>query len=297
VTDAAGVREGGWGWAADMIDFDNDGDLDIAHTNGMTISPVDQSVLFENTGDRLNPSFTNNATTLGITDTGQGRGLLTMDYDRDGDLDIFIVNYDSAPILYRNDDVNTNDWLRVKTIGTSSNRDGIGAYITVTPDLADPNVSYVTEIDGSSNYLAQSEMVAHFGLGEVALDTIDQIEVVWPSGYTQVFSDVTANQLVVITEGLLADCNGDDQVDSSDLFDWSLKYGLSSGATPQDGDVDRDGDVDGNDFLIWQQQFGMSIVSGIVQTGLPLVPVPEPSALVLAITTVSGRLLSLRRRV
>ena len=297
-TDATGVREGGWGWGADVIDFDNDGDLDIAHTNGMTIVADDQSVLFENTGDRANPSFVNNATTLGIVDNGQGRGLLTMDYDRDGDLDLFIVNYDSAPILYRNDDVNTNDWLRIRTVGNSGNRDGIGAYITVTPDLTDPNVFYVTEIDGSSNYLAQSEAIAHLGLGELDPNSIDQIEVDWPSGYKQVFTDVAPNQLVLIIEGLVADFNDDDRVGQLDLDLWEQGYGISGGATAADGDADRDGDVDGNDLLIWQRQHGRLVVSGIVEIGTPLQAVPEPSAFVLSTVTLSvaGLLARTRRR-
>lgn len=274
----AGVREGGWGWGAEAFDFDNDGDVDIAHTNGMGVADVDQSVLFYNIGGRTNPQFVKLSTALGVTDAGQGRGLLTFDYDRDGDEDMFIVNFGSAPILYRNNGGNAKDWLQVRTIGTVSNRDGVGAYLKVTPDLDNPSVFYVAEIDGSSTYLAQSEMIAHFGLGNV--DVIDQIEVTWPSGYEQLFSGVAANQRITITEGLTADFDGDDDVDLADLAGWSAHAETSSAATPGDGDADRDGDVDGDDFLTWQRQLGRSVDSGLSIAAVQ-VAVPEPASMLL----------------
>ena len=91
----------------------------------------DDTTLRRNNGDG---TFTDVSVASGITDTGQGRGLLRLDYDMDGDLDILIANYGAAPILYRNDGGNDANWLRVKTEGTISNRDGIGAFIKVTPD-------------------------------------------------------------------------------------------------------------------------------------------------------------------
>ncbi|MCA9261646.1 MAG: VCBS repeat-containing protein, partial [Planctomycetales bacterium] len=86
-TDATGVREGGWGWAADFFDFDNDGDLDLAQANGMTIGTSSQAdaVFFRNDGDPKRPHFVEVAAELGLAAQEQGRGLLTFDYDRDGD--------------------------------------------------------------------------------------------------------------------------------------------------------------------------------------------------------------------
>ena len=281
-TDATntGVREGGWGWGTESLDFDNDGDLDIAMTNGMTFVPSDQSVLFENTGTRTSPSFVDRSSTHGITDAGQGRGLLDFDYDRDGDLDLFVVNYDSAPILYRNDSSNSNAWLQVATVGSQSNRDGIGTIITVTPDSdSEPEVFYVAEIDGSSNYLSQSESLAHIGLGDV--ESLDVVHLLWPSGYEQTFSNVDVNQRLAIVEGLLADFDQNDSVNQLDLSIWRTGYGSQIAAVP-DGDADRDADADGRDFLYWQQQAGMSVASGIAITGA-LIAIPEPSSLVLTI--------------
>jgi hypothetical protein len=289
------VRLGGWGWGADALDYDNDGDLDIAHTNGFSIAPIDQTRLFKNVGTRTAPQFVDMATPLGVTDDAQGRGLLTFDYDRDGDVDFFIVNNNTTPILYRNDGGSTaGDWLQVRTVGVESNRDGVGAFITVTPDLSAAQTFYVAEIDGSNNYLGQSELIAHFGLGEI--DAIDQIDVEWPSGYVQRFTDVAPNQLVTITEGLLADFNHDDQVDGDDLLKWKTDFG-ASGGSPSPCDADRDGDVDGADFLKWQRELGRSVVSGLVgapAVGLAaVVPEPESSLLLLALACV---VLSLARR-
>jgi hypothetical protein len=280
VTSAAGVREGGWGWGAEAFDFDHDGLIDIFHTNGYSIAPVDQTIVFHNVGTRTTSQFANVADQVGVTDAQQGRGLLTFDYDRDGDLDVFIVNYSTPPILYRNDaGAFLGDWLEVRAIGTESNRDGVGAFITLTPDASQPDAFIVAEIDGSSNYLGQSEGIAHFGLGQ--LDAIDQIDVLWPSGYLQRFTNVAPNQLVTITEGLLADFNGDDRVDGDDLAMWRLHDGMASGATPADGDADRDGDVDGADLLAWQRTVGRSVKSGLAGA-TPLAAVPEPTCLALA---------------
>jgi len=100
---------------------------------------------------------------VGMTDEGSGRGLLTFDYDADGDLDLFVVNNAGSPVLYRNEMGHLNAWLRVKTQGTDSNRDGIGAMVLLWTDAAaQPQFS---EISAGSHFLGQSERTAHFGLG------------------------------------------------------------------------------------------------------------------------------------
>jgi hypothetical protein len=284
-TYAAGVREGGWGWGAEALDFDNDGDLDIAHTNGMGVWETDQTRFFYNLGSRTNPQYANLAGPLGVTDAGFGRGLLTLDYDRDGDQDMLIVNYASPPILYRNDGGNAKDWLEVRTVGASSNRDGVGAYLKVTPDLGAPDVYYVAEITASSTYLAQSEMVAHFGLGDVAI--IDQIDIAWPSGYTQSFTDVAPNQRITIAEGLVADFDGDDDVDMADLARWTSHAGMTGGAAPSLGDANRDGDVDGADFLVWQRELGRTVESGLSVSAPAQAAVPEASGLALVAAAIA----------
>ena len=226
----AGVRDAGWGWGTQMFDYDNDSDLDIVATNGYYLMydtwrfGTDQVKLFRNNGQGpISTTFTNVATNLGMTDTSQGRGLLTFDYDRDGDLDVFIVNNFQSPVLYRNDGGNLEgNWLQIETVGTMSNADGVGAFITVTPDLTQPNKKLVQEISLSSSFLSQSEPIAHFGLGS-STNLVDLLRVEWPaSGIVQEFYDIAVNQRLTITE-------------------------------PRSGDFDFDGDVDGRDFLVWQR--------------------------------------------
>lgn len=201
VTDAAGVRDGGWGWGTSFLDYDNDGDQDLIMTNGYPFDINyldDQMRLWRNDGG----TFTEIATGSGVTDTGQGRGLLTFDYDRDGDLDVFVVNNEDHPVLYRNDGGNDNDWLQIETEGTVSNRDGIGAFIKVILDQSDPDNFIVQHIDGGSNFLAQNEMIAHFGLGDLAagIETVDLVEIHWPSGIVQKLADVPLNSRFTAVE-------------------------------------------------------------------------------------------------
>jgi len=110
------------------------------------------------------------------------------------------------------------------------------------------------------------------------VDMIDRIDVEWPSGYTQQFTNVAPNQRITITEGLLADFDGSDQVDGGDLASWSVNLGLT-GAGGQRGDADRDGDVDGGDFLVWQRQLGRSVDSGLSLESVAAVPEPMGSLL------------------
>jgi len=214
-TDAAGVRDVGWGWGTSFLDYDNDGDLDLIATNGWENGYLDNdpTTLWQNNGG----VFTDVSTASGITDTDQGRGLLTLDYDNDGDLDVFIVNNGGQPILYENDASDTSDWLRIHTEGTESNRDGIGARITVDPDSTITGDEMTREIDGGSNFLSTSEMTAHFGLGAAA-GSVDTVTIRWPSGIQQMFFNVAANTELLAVEAYLAgDLNGDGFVGIDDL--------------------------------------------------------------------------------
>ncbi|MGI9242107.1 MAG: CRTAC1 family protein [Verrucomicrobiales bacterium] len=200
-TDIAGVRDGGWGWGTAFFDYDNDGDLDLAMTNGFetdrweTETPfnTDPTRLWRNDGD----TFTDVSSSVGISDTGTGKGLLVFDYDKDGDLDLFIVNNAGTPVLYRNDLTNGNHWLRVKARGQYSNRDGVGAVVTIGPGDGAP-VQH-REITGGSHFLTQSEKVAHFGLGSSA-EPVELVSVRWPSGIVQQFSDVAVDQVLEVIE-------------------------------------------------------------------------------------------------
>jgi hypothetical protein len=277
ITTAAGVRDAGYGWGTEMFDYDNDGDLDIIATNGYTDppAPADRVRFFENNGAAV---FTEKAIFLGITNIAQGRGLLTFDYDHDGDIDVFIVNNHDAPVLYRNDGGNANDWLKIKTIGTSSNAEGVGAVITVTPDLENPDAILVWEVTGSSTYLTQSEKTAHFGLGPNA-GSVDLIRIDWPaSGVVQQFTDIAPNQLLTIVEQL-PDFNSNGVVDAADYVVW--RKSLNSNVAPwTQGDGNGDGIVDELDYDLWRQSVGRAIFtasSGAVGSGQTAATVPEPT--------------------
>ncbi len=195
VTDAVGVRDTGWAWGTAFLDYDNDKDPDLVVTNGFFWRQGERTVLFRN-DDGV---FTDVSYETGVTDRGIGVGLLVFDYDNDGDIDIFIVNNQGHPVLYRNNGGNDNDWLRIKTVGTVSNRDGFGAFITVQPAISDPNILLVWEINSGNNFLGQDEAIAHFGLGPSA-GSVDLVTIEWPSGHVQEFEDVAANTLLVATE-------------------------------------------------------------------------------------------------
>jgi len=270
-TDAAGVRNSGWSWGTTFLDHDNDRDLDLFVTNGWDTTTADQSHLYRNNSGG---AFTDISTTAGVTDAAMGRALVSFDYDNDGDLDVYIANHGAKPVLYRNDGGNDNDWLRIKLQGTASNRNGLGAFITLDPDSGITGDELVREVNGGSTFLGHNELTAHFGLGSDAA-AVDQITIQWPSGAVQTLANVAVNQLLTVIEG----------------------------ATP--GDFDDDGDVDGRDFLVWQRGGSPTPVGAVDLTawkaGFPTAPPVSASAVPIPEPALSGMLVALaavrRRRV
>jgi hypothetical protein len=266
VTTAAGVRNSGtgdqlsWGWGTAFLDYDNDTDLDLAMTNGWVALGygADRTTLRRNNGDG---TFSDVSASSAITDTGQGRGLLRLDYDSDGDEDVLVVNHGAAPILYRNDGGNDANWLRVKTRGTASNRDGIGAKIRVVPDANHPEQFQVREVGSGDSYLSQSELTAHFGLGSYA-DTVDLVEIAWPSGILQRYLNMPVNQVFTAIERLPGDYDDDQAVTAADYIVWRESAGTTGAGLAADGTgaLGRpDGIVDEWDYLCWKANFGQSL--------------------------------------
>jgi hypothetical protein len=274
VTLEAGVRDSRFSWGTTFFDYDNDGDLDLTATNGYN-GPGwndDRTFLWRN-DDGV---YTDVSEALGVIDTLQGRGLIHLDYDADGDLDMVVVNNAAGPILYRNDGGNANHYLRIQPWGTVSNRDGIGAFITVTPDLAHPEERMVWEIDGGSSFVSQNERIAHFGLGDLA-ETVDLVTIRWPSGVVQQLTGVAIDSVLTVQEPLQGDFNDDGQVNAADLMDWQADFGAAGGNMA--ADCDFDGDVDGADFVVWQRRLGKS-ASAIAAPQ----SVPELSGAAIALT-------------
>ena len=274
VTEVAGVRDSRFSWGTTFFDYDNDGDADLAATNGYNGEGwVDDRTFLWRNDDGV---YTDVSDVSGITDTQQGRGLIHLDYDEDGDLDLLVVNNAAAPNLYRNDGGNANHYLRIKTEGTFSNRDGIGTWITVIPDLANPDHQLVWEIDGGSSFVSQSEHMAHFGLGSVA-DAVDLVRIQWPaSGIVQELRNVPPDQVLTVVERHPCDFNNDGQIDAADYVEWRKTLGQTV-AHATGADATGDGVIAAADYLLWQAHFGAPLgvgTGGAAVAGAQAVPEP-----------------------
>ncbi len=195
VSEQAGVRRGFWGWGACFADFDNDGDLDLFHTNGFTFSLADEfhddpSVLFLSNGDG---TFSERAADLGLVDAGQGRGIVCFDYDRDGDVDILVQDNGGPMRLYRNNGALAGHHLTVALSAPPPNSRGIGARVEVTS----AGVTRVGVLRAGSNYASQDPAELHFGLGDAT--TVEAIVVRRPGGQVSTFGPLGADQRVVLS--------------------------------------------------------------------------------------------------
>jgi hypothetical protein len=193
------------GFGALFLDFDNDARLDLAFANGhiMDNAPsvrsgatyAQRNLLFRNTG--TSPRFVEvgGTTGPGFALVKVSRGLVAGDIDNDGDLDLLVTNNGQTADLLRNDGGSHSNALLIRTIGTHSNRDGIGARIRVTTGTR----TQIRDVKAGSSYLGQNDLRLHFGLGAATM--AERLEVQWPSGQTEVIQNVAANQIVTIKEG------------------------------------------------------------------------------------------------
>ena len=131
----------------------------------------------------------------GFTLKKPGRSLSTADIDNDGDLDLLIGNVGQTPDLLRNDGGNRLNSLLIRTLGSKSNRDGIGARLK----LMVGGKVLIREVKAGCSYLSQSDLRVHFGMGQAG--RAQRLEIRWPSGTVDVLQDVEANQILTITEG------------------------------------------------------------------------------------------------
>jgi len=224
-TDAAGVRDGAWGWGAAFLDAENDGDLDLVMTNGVRFPGIDIDAPFEHDAMRLwrndGPgAMTELAAAAGLDDTESGKGLLVFDYDQDGDQDLFVVNAGGPARLFRNDSTPAGSWLRVRLVGRGSSSEGFGARVSVRVTPTSPWL--VREIGAATHYLGQSERVAHFGLGP-GVAQVARVVVRWPTGNRQFLEDVPAGRTLVVRELVPFACG---LLGPEPLAVWALALGL-----------------------------------------------------------------------
>jgi len=189
------------GWGGGFFDYDNDGDLDLFVASGHVFPGVERfdaatsykqrNLLFENDG---RGHFTAVAPTGALAVPGTGRGAAFGDWDDDGDLDVLVVQLDGPPVLLRNDGGNDRPWLKLRLVGHRSNRDGIGARVSLTAG----GRTQTREVRWNASFGSSHDPRLHFGLGSAS--SVDLLEVRWPSGLVQQARDLPAGHLVTLDE-------------------------------------------------------------------------------------------------
>jgi enediyne biosynthesis protein E4 len=182
------------GWSSSFVDYDNDGDEDIFKTNGALKHLYGhQDQLFENIGGGKFKDVSINRGEY-FRQEFVGRGACLGDYDNDGDFDIYIVNLNNEGKFLRNNKGSENNWLELKLVGQTSNRDGIGARVSVTAG----GRTRTSQKRSTTGYLSQNDPRMHFGLARN--EFADKIEIKWPSGKSQILEKISANQVLTIKE-------------------------------------------------------------------------------------------------
>ena len=180
-------------------DFDLDGDEDVVVANGHVMQhtptgrPAQSQIYLTNTGKKKFVKETFPASSY-FGQLWRGRGVVALDFDRDGDLDLSFSNIKEPSAVLQNDSTATGNWLVVELIGTVSNRDAVGA----TVHLKTNKRTHMRGVNGGGSYLSQGPFYLHFGLA--ADETIEQAEILWPSGQRQSIKNIPISRRLIWME-------------------------------------------------------------------------------------------------
>ncbi len=198
------------GWGCGFFDMDNDGWPDILICNGHVYPEVEQlrteagypqqKILYRNSRNGHFEDVSSQGGS-GIMVPVASRGAAFGDFDNDGDIDVVVNTVNDYPQLLRCDSRLENNWLKIRTIGTKSNRSGIGARlrcVTHPPGETKPH-QQIDEVRSGGSYISQNDLRVHFGIGKA--EKVELLEIRWPSGAVDTLKDVKPNQLIVVKEG------------------------------------------------------------------------------------------------
>ena len=198
------------GWGCGFFDMDNDGWADILICNGHVYPEVEQlrteagyaqrKLLYRNL---RNGRFEDVSTDAGpgISVPSASRGCAFGDFDNDGDIDVVVNTVNDYPQLLRCDQKIGNNWLKVRTIGTKSNRSGIGARLRCVTHPAGETKAHaqIDEVRSGGGYFSQNDLRVHFGIGKA--EKVDLLEIRWPSGLIEKVENIKPNQVIYVKEG------------------------------------------------------------------------------------------------
>lgn len=192
------------GWGTNFLDFDNDGWPDLILVNGHVYPEVDKQhlgssyeeprILYHNDGAGKFVDISNEAGS-GITTPHSSRGVAVGDLWNDGRISAVVSNMNALPSLLVNQVRSPNHWIGIRTVGTKSNRDGIGARITVKAGTR----TLVDEVRSGASYASNNDRRVHFGLGATA--TVEWVQIRWPSGLVERYEKLAADSIHTLKEG------------------------------------------------------------------------------------------------
>ena len=252
IGELSGVSKTDWSWSVLLADYDNDGYKDIFVSNGFRKDFNNKDFIFYNNEERRkkigglnafeilktmpenkiqnyffrnngNLTFSKMSDQWGIKAKTYSSGAAYADFDNDGDLDIIVCNIDDSPILYRNNSErkHPNHSLRIRFKGSISNPYGMGCKLTITT----PSGIQYQEMNVNRGYQSSVEPVLHFGTGKEKI--INELEVIWPSGYVQRIKNVNAQKELTLYETDAKEKYLCPLVKNNNLFkEKSAKYGV-----------------------------------------------------------------------